>query len=650
MSLHSVRMLLALGMFLWSGSLSTPPQARGLNKTSSHSEKTAAADSNDTTNCLETAGAGLNISNCLETGNGRARCPPGLFWRGEDRCCQCGVYPESKLRCHGSFLLLRNHYCVTYNWATGNTSAGECVRMLDKSLIALAGHNTNFSFYTALPTNPSKLNKLMCKPLNRNGTLCGKCQNDYYPLAYSFNMTCIPCHHVSWNWVKYIMAAYLPLTIFYIAITFLKVNTTSSCLFASVYYCQTLSMPYITKAIFLQPLQENYGIMIIVKVLFSLYGIWNLDFFRPFYNDLCLKLDILPTLALDYAIAVYPLLLMAVSYLLIHLHDRNCKVVTFLWRPFRFLFSIYRKNWDIKTSFIDAFATFFFLSNIKFLSVSFDLLLPIRVYHLSPDKLNYTVGVFYAAEIQYFGKEHLPYAVLAILALGIFVLLPITILMCYPFSFFQKVTGFIPCRHHVLHTFVDSYYGCYKNGTQPTGTHDCRWFVSTFFLFRVVHFVIYTFMDNEAAPGLLVLSLLLHVTLLSMLKPFSSRYSHYNTINSVFLQLQVAFFVASIAAGISQVVSPKFTLLFTAIAALLIFLPFLCIAVGVLYWASYLKRRFWLDLFAKVRGKRMGYSTLSNDGLPDRIENSDQYPRSNLANFIHLIKQPQQLHIAIILG
>ena len=55
-------------------------------------------------------------------------------------------------------------------------------------------------------------------------------------------------------------------------------------------------------------------IAIVTKLLCSLYGIWNLDFFRPFYSDLCLGIGILPTLALDYVIAVYPLLLILFSY------------------------------------------------------------------------------------------------------------------------------------------------------------------------------------------------------------------------------------------------------------------------------------------------------------------------------------------------
>ena len=40
----------------------------------------------------------------------------------------------------------------------------------------------------------------------------------------------------------------------------------------------------------------------------SLYGVWNMDFFRPFYSGLCFETGVLPTLSLDYAIAVYPII------------------------------------------------------------------------------------------------------------------------------------------------------------------------------------------------------------------------------------------------------------------------------------------------------------------------------------------------------
>ncbi len=62
----------------------------------------------------------------------------------------------------------------------------------------------------------------------------------------------------------------------------------------------------------------------------------------------------------------------------------------------------------------DAFATFFFLSNSKFLSVSFDLLVPTTVHHVHRDNWTHTLSMYYSADIEYFGEQHLPYAVLAI--------------------------------------------------------------------------------------------------------------------------------------------------------------------------------------------------------------------------------------------
>ena len=69
-----------------------------------------------------------------------------------------------------------------------------------------------------------------CKAINRTGTLCGRCLPDHYPLTYSFSFTCAKCHHIRWNWVRYIMAAYLPLTLFYLIVLFFKINVVSGSL------------------------------------------------------------------------------------------------------------------------------------------------------------------------------------------------------------------------------------------------------------------------------------------------------------------------------------------------------------------------------------------------------------------------------------
>ncbi len=149
------------------------------------------------------------------------------------------------------------------------------------------------------------------------------------------------------NWFRYIMAAYLPLTLFYVVILFFKLNITSSHLFAVVYYCQTLSMPMIWRSMHL-PHQDTPSSFELTLNIFI--WIWNLNFFRPLYSNLCLGMDALHILALDYVVAMYPLFLMLITYLLITLHDRNYRVITIMWSPFQKLFSLFMRNWDIRTS------------------------------------------------------------------------------------------------------------------------------------------------------------------------------------------------------------------------------------------------------------------------------------------------------------
>ena len=71
-----------------------------------------------------------------------------------------------------------------------------------------------------------------------------------------------------------------------------------------------------------------------------------MDFFRSFDLGICLGTGTLLTLSLDVVVAVYPLLLMVLSYVLITLYDRNCRVLVIVWKPFRF-FGLLHKNWDV---------------------------------------------------------------------------------------------------------------------------------------------------------------------------------------------------------------------------------------------------------------------------------------------------------------
>ena len=121
------------------------------------------------------------------------------------------------------------------------------------------------------------------------------------------------------------------------------------------------------------------------EVIFSLLAIWNLDFFRTVYKPFCIhpKVSVIQALAMDYLVAAYPLTLVAVTYVLVTLHTRNCWLLTKIWKPFRHIMRPILRNFNIQTSLIDSFATLFLLSSIKFQSVSSDLLFPTRLYDIN---------------------------------------------------------------------------------------------------------------------------------------------------------------------------------------------------------------------------------------------------------------------------
>ena len=515
---------------------------------------------------------------------------------------KCGDIPHDILQCssQGNISVL-DCYCITYSESENESQAeiGSCMYN------CLNINKTDFSdfVYHILPKNTSDSNEVICgKEFSRNGTLCGKCKDGYYPLVYSFNLTCIKCPHGRANWWKFVLSAFLPLTIFYFIVVFFKINTTSSHLHGFIYYSQAISMPALARptTLYLKH-QSNY--LTVWKYVGSLYGIWNLDFFRTFDLGICLGTDTLQTLSLDIAVGIYPLML---SYILIDMYDRKFRILVILWKPFLIFFSLFRRNWEIRTSVIDAYATFFFLSNVKFLSASFDLLVPVKVYQLSSfNGLNYTWRLYYDATIPYFGENHLPYAILAIVTLFVFVLTPVVLLLLYPFRWFQKLLNVFPFRWYILHTFMDSFYGCYKNGTEP-GTRDCRWFVSLFYIVRILIFLIALFTLNSMYFIMGSMCLVLFAILMMNIRPFKTNFSYYTDINVIFIILLASSFITVVGINDASVRSHAMIWIIYVLALTFGILPLLYISVIILYWI-FKHRKFGFELIQRMCALRQGY-------------------------------------------
>ena len=316
----------------------------------------------------------------------------------------------------------------------------------------------------------------------------------YVSPAYSYNMKCIKCPHTHHNWLKYMAVAFLPLTVFMIIILVFRVSVSSPKLHALVFALQNLVAPVNVRIMLAS--DQNYTPLGVsaLQTLLVLYGVWNLDFFRTILRGVCLNVSPLQVLALDYLVAVYPMLVMAIAYVLVELHGYGFRPVLYMWspvlymwRPFHCLFARFRRQWDIQHSIMDTFVTFFILSTTKFLSVSFDLLIPTMLY--TPDGIPIGLYLYYDASLQYFHGHHLPYALLALTVLTVFILLPLTLLTLYPWRLFRKCL--MKCKLHntTLISFVHTFQQYYKDGRN--GSMDCRWFAGFYFVVRIGIFLNY---------------------------------------------------------------------------------------------------------------------------------------------------------------
>ena len=146
-------------------------------------------------------------------------------------------------------------------------------------------------------------------------------------------------------------------------------------------------------------------------------------------------------IALDYLLALYPLLILVGFYMLVMAHDKGYKIALKLWRPFLRCCARVRHEWNVKHSIIDAFATFLILSYMKFLNTSIDLMIPTYATDIHGSGMGY-----YNATVEFMGPEHLPYAILAVTVLAVGLLFPLMLLLAIPNEMVPETAQHISCQ------------------------------------------------------------------------------------------------------------------------------------------------------------------------------------------------------------
>ena len=407
----------------------------------------------------------------------KSGCPP-WYYQNDGQCEERNSYLNGvKFQSQTGQTWVEKYYCMTTD-NNGTDVLGGC-------LASIFGQSFERISYP-LPCNVSQLNEYMCAGLNREGQLCGRCVKGFAPPVYSYSLTCVNCTDYHLNWLKYIGVAFGPLTLFSLFICLFHINATSPYLHGFVFFCQILSSPTVLR-LFLNGdgylFVNSEATNSFINIYLSIIGVWNLDFFSTTYKPFCLHPDmtVVQTLAINYLIALYPLVLLLAIFFLVKLYGRNVRPIVLLWKPFRALLRPCFKNLNIKSSLIESFATLYFLSVMKIQSVSVDLLAPAALHYANGAESE-RLYLYLAGDVEYFSGDHLLYGLLALFLLITFALVPTLLLFLYPCHFCQRFLNKINCNSVILRTFMDVFQGNYKDGTN--GTRDYRFFSGIFFCTR----------------------------------------------------------------------------------------------------------------------------------------------------------------------
>ena len=276
--------------------------------------------------------------------------------------CQC--IGALFLKCEEETAYADIRHILTYDSNKGVISA---VKMRHKYL---EGYNLTVtkdgSYGILLPNNISELNQYMCDPLNRKNYLCSDCKSGYGPAIISESASCVnecySCKDTWYNVLLYLSLNFIPLTLFYLLILVFQVRLTSAPMTCFIMYSQLIVLAFYeecglasvnTVSVFSQMKYTDSGntLRTGTKILLTIYGVFNLDFFHYVLSPFCISSQLRPihVFSLGYVSAFYPFLLILLTWLCVELHGRNYRPIVCLWRPFHGCFVYLRKGWNTKS-------------------------------------------------------------------------------------------------------------------------------------------------------------------------------------------------------------------------------------------------------------------------------------------------------------
>ena len=445
--------------------------------------------------------------------------------------CLCGNSLDGVVKCDPRTLnvSIEIGYCMTYDGSRNATYVAKC--SYGSSL------GSDSEKYHVLPENISELNRAMCSPRHQRGRTCGACMPGFGPAVFSSNLNCYRCSGPYHGWGLYLFLELFPVTLFFLVIVLFQFRATAAPMnffLLQVHMIVSLYQYYPMKGAYPFGKASNYYI----KFILTVYGFWNLDFFRVIVPPFCVSEHVTGLYAnsLLYLSVLYLLLLNVTAYVLIELHARDCRVIVWLWRPIHRCYFKFHRRVNPHNSIIDAFATSLILSYSRLMLASYLILQPLPLYTSTGKVVKHVV--YHDATLDYLSDAHIPVLVLAVVVLVMLHALSLLLLL-YPCKRFQYCLGKMRLDCHPLRAFADAFQGCYKNGSE--GQKDYRYFAGLFLVLRTALYLTHALVASPTNWLLPALLFLIFSVCFANFRPY--REDRYNTLDSV-ISAMGAFFLS----------------------------------------------------------------------------------------------------------
>ena len=468
-------------------------------------------------------------------------CPPWYVQQRNVSSCYCHIDHDPKgivyqyenhLKClkendTSHSLLLQTSFCMTFDSESNETLLVNC------PYDTVHGHELH-RFYVIINSSVSNLNNFTCSPLKRQEKNCHKCIDGFGPSPYTLDLSCFNCSARYRGWMLYFTLEFIPLTVFFIVITVLRIRPAQGYLNSFILFSQLVvaAFSFSSQVPFIYSMGKMSKVsLVLVRILQTLYGFWNLDFFRYAIPGFCVssKLNNLDVLSLQLISVFYPMSLILVAWIVIHLYERNFKPFVWAWRPFRRCLSHFSVTNNPKRAVVNLFTMFLLLSYSKLLFVAVNLLNTTGVYRFNPFNNNPNpvhhdkATLFLDPNMHYFSPDHARYVVLSVFLFAVFILPPPIILLLYPTKWFQTFLNNCCPKSGTIRMFAHACHGCFKNGLN--GTRDCRHFAGAYLLLRIALFLCKTAICNFLTQWIMVAFCFVVATfMIGLYRPYKNPY------------------------------------------------------------------------------------------------------------------------------